>query len=171
MQSAQEFAEMQSPAVFSLLSLLEDEEQLKSLLDSPPPPPPFSSSFSEPPSTSKQKTSPRERNQSDSERTRRHSGSERSEKQHQPSKEPLATRVIATGVAVREGPIDHDHDGRDYAVSSSASSMKHFPPHEVTPKNNSSQGDKSANTLKFNKKLKDEFKRKAVSVMVFVYLF
>ena len=138
MQSAQQWAEMQSPAIFSLVALLEDRDQLEMLLEMPPPPIP-GSDLSVGSSQPKHEPS-RQKNSSHSESDRKDCG--QSDDRSHPVKE------------VTDRPPDRGkHSVPDQTLA------KRFHPKD----SRDTHSDKSANVLKQNKKLKDEFRKKAVS--------
>ena len=148
MQSAQQWAEMQSPAVFSLVSLLEDRDQLEMLLEMPPPP--FPGAKPAAVSAGPKNEPPRQQRAPLSDSDRKDSSA--SSSQSQPS-HAAARKEVAAGSAGRGGK-----DSMKDSVPEQASG-KRFQPRD----SRDSQADKSANVLKQNKKLKDEFKKKAVS--------
>ncbi|XP_070180183.1 putative ATP-dependent RNA helicase DHX57 [Littorina saxatilis] len=139
MQSAQEYADMQLPAIFSLVSLLEDREQLQTLLDSPPPPLPGSDSevISAVPSQPK------------NERPQLHSG----EKNGAPGGNSLDKKEATSASSVKDFAGDNKRKDQDVRPSSG----KRF--HQKGSQE--SEKDKSVNVLKQNKKLMDDFKKKA----------
>ena len=140
MQSAQQWAEMQSPAIFSLVALLEDRDQLEMLLEMPPPPLPGSESSAV---SSQPKSEPsQQKNTSHSDCDKK--DSRRSDECSRPVKE-MTTEL----------------PGRGKHSVPEKTSAKRFHPKD----SKADHSDKSANVLKQNKKLKDEFRKKAVSWM------
>lgn len=162
MLSAQEYADMEQSAVFSLIGLLEDRDQLQALLDSPPPPL-FGESFAE----ETKDTSSRDTS------LRHHPDSVTSNQRAQPSASSSLKRPPSGQHKAMHRPHSHaKQDSITDVASTGAQNMDELNSDDVATKGRTKGGkdtaqssdrdtpDKAENVLKQNKKLKDEFKRK-----------
>ena len=141
MQSSQQWAEMQSPAVFSLIDLLADKDMLEMLLEMPPPLLTGSSLAIA------------------------------TEPCHHPKSEAASQSSVHSGT-VDKSQRDDCHSsrressaqqGRSGTSGESKPRPKAGSAKQLNPKDDSA--DKSANILKQNKKLMEEFRKKPVSLM------
>ncbi|KAK7487044.1 hypothetical protein BaRGS_00021714, partial [Batillaria attramentaria] len=154
MQAAQEWADLEQSAIFSLISLLEDRDQLQNLLDSPPP-----VLFGERPAPSvakdKRPQSHSAHSHPDSVSSRRQgSSSVYRASEHTSSSRQSSARGSEARPKHDKNPTALNSGDSDRAPKTSGKGR------DSGEQYSANQPDRAANVLKQNRKLKEDFKKK-----------